>query len=175
MPIRFGTDGWRGIIADDFTFANVQLCAQGVCSLLKARGQDAAGVVIGYDTRFGSTAFADAVAEVTAANGIKTFLADRPAPTPVMSYNVIAKGAGGGVIITASHNPQQWNGFKFKPAYGSSATQDIIDDLERHIEDAEASEGLARIPVYQAEREGLVERGKGRDQFERHRKCASVA
>lgn len=158
MPIRFGTDGWRGIIADDFTFANVQLCAQGVCSLLKTRGQDAAGVVIGYDTRFGSAAFADAVAEVTAANGIKTFLADRPAPTPVMSYNVISKEAGGGVIITASHNSQQWNGFKFKPAYGGSATQDIIDVLERHIEDAEASKGPRRIPVYQAEREGLVER-----------------
>ncbi len=158
MPIKFGTDGWRAVIADDFTFANVRLCAQGVCSLLKARGQDSAGLVIGYDTRFGSAEFADAVAEITAASGIKTFLADRAAPTPVVSYNVVSRRAGGGVVITASHNPPQWNGFKFKPDYGGSATQDVVDELERHIGDAVASGGSGRAHVDEAEVEGLVER-----------------
>ena len=115
--IKFGTDGWRGLIADDFTFENVRKCAQGLADYLKSRGIDSQGVVIGYDTRFLSKDFADAVASVLAGSHIKVYLCTKPAPTPVVSFNVLHYRAAGAVIITASHNPHNWNGFKFKPEY----------------------------------------------------------
>ncbi|MQF98858.1 MAG: phosphoglucomutase/phosphomannomutase family protein [SAR202 cluster bacterium] len=133
MPIQFGTDGWRGIIADDFTFENVRYCAQGVSDYILAQNLANKGLIIGYDTRFSSEEFADTVAEVSAGNGIKTLLCDRPVPTPVISYNVLFRGTGGACVITASHNPPQWNGFKFKPEYAGSASPEIVDALERNV------------------------------------------
>ena len=131
--IRFGTDGWRALIAEDFTFENVARCAQGLSLHLKEFGTAGQGLVVGYDTRFLSPEFAETVAAVCAAQGIKVYLADKPAPTPVLSYNVLHHQAGGAAIITASHNPGQWNGFKFKPEYAGSATQEITDRLEGFI------------------------------------------
>lgn len=131
--IRFGTDGWRALIADEFTFENVARCARGLGDYLKEVGSAGQGLVVGYDTRFLSPEFAKTVAAVCSAQGIKVFLADKPAPTPVISYNVLHHQAGGAAIITASHNPSQWNGFKFKPDYAGSATQDITDHLEECI------------------------------------------
>ena len=131
--IKFGTDGWRALIAKDFTFENVARCAEGLCLHLKEVGTAERGLVVGYDTRFLSPEFAETVAAVCAAQGIKVFLADKPAPTPVISYNVLHRQAGGAAIITASHNASQWNGFKFKPEYAGSATQEITDHLERSI------------------------------------------
>ena len=131
--IKFGTDGWRALIADDFTFANVARCAQGLCRYLKERGTADRGLVVGYDTRFLSAEFAATVAGVCAAEGIKVLLCDKPAPTPVVSYNVLHHNAAGAAIITASHNPAVWNGFKFKPEYAGSATQEITDQLEAAI------------------------------------------
>ena len=131
--IRFGTDGWRALIAEDFTFENVARCAQGLCDHLKAVGTAGNGLIVGYDTRFLSPEFAETVAAVCAAQGIKVYLADKPAPTPVLSYNVLHRQAGGAAVITASHNPGQWNGFKFKPEYAGSATQEITDRLEQSI------------------------------------------
>ncbi|MCH9039606.1 MAG: phosphoglucomutase/phosphomannomutase family protein [Chloroflexi bacterium] len=157
MPIKFGTDGWRAVIAEDYTFENVRLCAQGTAAFLKAHGLDSRGVVIGYDTRFGSEDFAAAVAEVTAANGIPTYVCDRAAPTPVIAYNLVAREGGGGVVITASHNPARWNGFKYKPSYGGSASPEIVAELEEYIEDAERSGDVQRMPLAQAKAEGLVE------------------
>ncbi len=104
-PIKFGTDGWRGIIAEDFTFDNVRICAQGVADYLHKSGLAKHGLVIGYDTRFASRDFASAAAEVIAGNGIKVFLSHKAEPTPVVSYAVVAKQAGGAIVITASHNP----------------------------------------------------------------------
>ena len=98
MPIKFGTDGWRGVIAEDFTFDNVRVCAQGTADMLASNGDDRS-VVVGYDTRFGSERFAAAVAEVFAGNGFHVLLADRPAPTPAIGYNLVARGAGSGVVI----------------------------------------------------------------------------
>ena len=95
MAIKFGTDGWRGIVGEDYTFDNVRLCAQGTAQLLKRQGLASKGLVVGYDTRFASEDFAAAVAEVTTANGITTYLCDRPAPTPVVSYNLVALDSGG--------------------------------------------------------------------------------
>ena len=131
--IRFGTDGWRAIIGEDYTFANVARCARGLCDYMKRRGTAERGLIVGYDTRFLSPEFADTVAGVCASQGIRTLLADVPAPTPVLSYSVMHHQAGGAAIITASHNPAIWNGFKFKPEYAGSATQEITDELEEAI------------------------------------------
>ncbi|MED5207813.1 MAG: hypothetical protein VX895_01645 [Chloroflexota bacterium] len=121
--IRFGTDGWRALIAEDFTFRNVSRCAQGLCDYLKTTGTAEMGLVVGYDTRFLSPEFAETVATVCESQGIKVYLADKFSPTPVLSYNVLHHKTAGAAVITASHNPSQWNGFKFKPEYAGSATQ----------------------------------------------------
>ena len=121
IPIKFGTDGWRGIIAEDFTFPNVRACAQGTAPYLRGAGLAERGLVVGYDTRFAAEDFAAAVAEVVAANGIHVYLCDSTTPTPVVSFTILQKKAGGAVMITASHNPARWSGFKYKPEYGGSA------------------------------------------------------
>lgn len=131
--IKFGTDGWRAIIAEDFTFENVRACAQGVANYLKGKMLGSRGLVIGYDTRFASENFAAAVAEVIAGNGIPAYLCDRACPTPVVSYSIIDRKAGGAVVITASHNPGTYNGFKYKPEYAGSASPEVVAELEREI------------------------------------------
>ena len=141
--IRFGTDGWRALIAEDYTYANVARCARGLCDYLKQRGTADRGLIVGYDTRFLSPEFAETVAAVSASQGIRTLLATASAPTPVLSYNVLHRQAAGAAIITASHNPAAWNGFKFKPEYAGSATQEITDDLEvaiAHVDSVDPSE-----------------------------------
>ncbi len=134
--IKFGTDGWRGIIADDFTFANVARCSQGLADYLRIEGAAGDGLVVGYDTRFASREFAETVASVIAGNGIAVRLCREPAPTPVVSHQVVHSGAAGGVVITSSHNPAAWSGFKFKSAQGGSASQAMTDTLELCIESA---------------------------------------
>src|SRR3989304_6312407 len=120
-PIRFGTDGWRAVIAEDYTYANVRACAEGVARYLEEAGLAGRGLVIGFDTRFASEHFAAAAAQVAAAHAIKVPLFDAAAATPVACHAVLDKGAGGAVIITASHNPAIYNGFKYKPEYGGRA------------------------------------------------------
>src|SRR5579875_3827076 len=129
-PVKFGTDGWRGVIADDFTFSNVRTAAAAIASYVLAKEDPRKGVCIGYDTRFGSPAFAAAVAEVLAGAGIAVRLADRITPTPALSYAVKNLGAAGGVMITSSHNPAQWNGVKYKAAYGGSGSPSIMAEIE---------------------------------------------
>ena len=153
--IQFGTDGWRGLIARDFTFDNVALCAQGVANYLRQGGMADKGLVVGYDTRFASEEFAGRVAEVLAGNGIVTYLSTRAAPTPVVSYNILRREAAGAAIITASHNPALWNGFKYKPEYAGSATPEITGRLEEEIERAER-EGVDSLPLSEAKDRGLV-------------------
>lgn len=157
MPIKFGTDGWRAVIAEDFTFENVRRCAQGAADLIKASGLTPRGVVVGYDTRFLSEEFARAVAEVTTGSGIPTLLSDRPAPTPTISYDLVSRDAGAGIIITASHNPGNYNGFKYKPDYGGSASPEIVDRLENHIDAAVRRDKVDSMPLNEAERQGLLE------------------
>lgn len=156
MAIKFGTDGWRAIIGEDFTFDNVRLCAQGAADLLKSHNLAQRGFVIGYDTRFASAQFAAAVAEVMTANGVPTLLCDRTAPTPTVAYNLVAKDAGAGCVITASHNPAAYNGFKYKPDYGGSALPEIVAELEERIKGA-ATRGALRMPLADAEARGLLE------------------
>lgn len=131
--IKFGTDGWRAVIADEFTFDNVRACAQGVADYLKQSGHQAKQLVIGNDTRFASDEFAAACAEVIAANGIKVLLCSSPAPTPVVSYTVKNTASAGAIIITASHNPGNWNGFKYKDESGASAPTDMVEQIEKKV------------------------------------------
>jgi phosphomannomutase len=136
--IKFGTDGWRGIIADDFTFANVRVAAEAIAAYVHARIDSAEehpsrGLCIGYDTRFGSKAFARACAEVVAATGIPVALANDITPTPALSYAVRERGAAGGIMITSSHNPAQWNGVKYKAWYGGSGKPSIIAAIETYL------------------------------------------
>jgi alpha-D-glucose phosphate-specific phosphoglucomutase len=157
--IEFGTDGWRALIAEDYTFENVRVCAQAVADYLRDIGFAERGLIIGYDTRFGSEHFAAAVAEVVAANGVRVGLCSAPAPTPVVSYSVLDRKAGGGVVITASHNPPEWNGFKYKPDYAGSASPEVVAQLEDRIRHIQAADnGVKRVPLAEAEQRGVVER-----------------
>ena len=131
--IKFGTDGWRGIIADDFTFANVRTAAEAIAAYIHAQEDPKKGLCIAYDTRFGSKAFARACAEVVAATGIPVQLANAVTPTPALSFGVRERGAAGGIMITSSHNPAQWNGIKYKGWYGGSGKPSMITAIESYL------------------------------------------
>ena len=131
--IKFGTDGWRGLIADDFTFENIRRVAGAISSYVLKHEDPARGVVIGYDTRFLSDRVARIIAEVVAAAGIPVRLSDDYVPTPAVSFNVKKMGAAGGVMVTSSHNPWKWNGVKFKAKFGGSATPAIMKMIEDEL------------------------------------------
>jgi alpha-D-glucose phosphate-specific phosphoglucomutase len=133
QEIRFGTDGWRGIIADDFTFDNVRRVAGAIASYVIKYEDSRRGVIIGYDTRFASQPAAQVAAEVIAAAGIPVTLATDYAPTPAVSYAVKSNGAAGGIMVTSSHNPWNWNGVKFKGTFGGSATPAIMKKVEEEL------------------------------------------
>jgi alpha-D-glucose phosphate-specific phosphoglucomutase len=155
-PIKFGTDGWRAVIAEDYTFDNVRACAASVAAYLVQHKLADRGLIVGYDTRFASEDFAAAVAEVVAAQGIPVALTSSHCPTPVVSYAIIDRKAGGGVVITASHNPWRWNGFKYKPEYGGSASPEVIAEIEEPLP-AILAAPIARTPLAEAKAAGLVE------------------
>jgi len=131
--ISFGTDGWRAIIAEDFTFANVRACGEAVARNLIAAGRADLGLVVGFDTRYGSPRFAQAVADVVNSYGIDTQMFDVAAPTPACSFAVVDHSAANGVMITASHNPPEWNGFKVKSSAGGSAPPEEVAQIEEHL------------------------------------------
>ena len=131
--IRFGTDGWRGVIADDFTFDNLALVAQATAEYFETVPDCERTVLVGYDVRFLSPQFASTVAEILAGNGFRVLLMDRAYPTPYVSFEVQRLGLVGGIVITASHNPANFNGFKVKAAYGGSATPMITSQIESRI------------------------------------------
>lgn len=154
MRIKFGTDGWRGVIARDFTFDNLALVAQATMDYLKQKSLEQKGLVIGYDRRFLSRDFALRVAEVAAGNGICVLLSNGYAPTPAVSWTVRETGAGAGVMITASHNPPEYNGFKIKESFGGSAlpsTTKAVEDIVasnlaggRRVEECAFDDAVAR-------------------------------
>ncbi len=157
MTIQFGTDGWRALMSEEFTVENVKICAQAVCNFMLDRDMGQNGLIIGYDTRFNSEVFAKTVAEVAAGNQIPVILCDRPCPTPVLSYNLVSKECGAGVVITASHNSKEWNGFKFKPSYGGSASPEIISEIETYISSIGNPEKIPTMPIESAKEMGLLE------------------
>jgi alpha-D-glucose phosphate-specific phosphoglucomutase len=133
QEIKFGTDGWRGIIADDFTFENVRRVAGAIAAYVLKYEDAQRGVFVGYDARFASPRAAQIVAEVIAAAGIPVKLANDYTPTPAVSYAVKHQGAAGGVMVTSSHNPWNWNGVKFKGKFGGSATPAIMKKIEEEL------------------------------------------
>ena len=139
--IRFGTDGWRAIVGEDYTFKNVRVCAAAVAMDLKSTGQARRGVAVGYDTRFQSEQFAQTAAETIAQSGGPVQISDRSLPTPALSYAVTTMGAACGVMITASHNPPEWNGFKVKSEAGGSAPPEQVERIEAHLPAAIAAVG----------------------------------
>jgi phosphomannomutase len=132
--ISFGTDGWRGLIADDFTEANVARVVQAVAETWAETGDAGRPVVVGYDTRFASGRMAGLAAGVLAANGWRVLLADRPVPTPAVSLAVTRHGAAGGLVVTASHNPASFNGLKVKAAFGGSASPEMTAQVEARLD-----------------------------------------
>src|SRR6476646_1726208 len=141
--IKFGTDGWRGVIAEDYTFENVRRVAGAIAAYVLKNEDPSRGLVIGYDTRFGSHRFAQAAAEVLAAAGISIKLSNDYTPTPALSYAVRTLKTAGGVMITSSHNPWDWNGVKFKATYGGSATPAIIKQIEGYVREGAMPKGKA--------------------------------
>src|SRR6202167_5379376 len=141
QEIKFGTDGWRGIIADDFTFDNVPRVAGAIASYVLKYEIPQHGVVVGYDTRFASQRAAEVAAEVIAVAGVPVKLANDYTPTPAVSFAVKDKGAAGGVMVTSSHNPWNWNGVKFKGKFGGSATPDIMRKVEEELRAATMPRG----------------------------------
>jgi alpha-D-glucose phosphate-specific phosphoglucomutase len=154
--IKFGTDGWRAVIAEDFTFDNVRACAQGVADYLKKAKVAERGLVIGYDTRFASEDFAAAAAEVLAGNKIKVKLCSKAAPTPVISYAVTATKSAGGIIITASHNPGRWNGFKFKDEAGASAPSEVAAEIEKNANEVLSTGKVKRLSLAEGLKNRLI-------------------
>jgi phosphomannomutase len=141
--IRFGTDGWRGRVAEDYTFDSVRRCAQGFASYMRAQGRGGEPIVVGHDKRFSGEHFAAAVAEVLAANGFRVLLTDGAMPTPVISYAVVAQGAAGAVNVTASHNPPTDNGFKVRDEHGGAIAPDGLLEIESGIPDIGGVQRLA--------------------------------
>jgi phosphomannomutase len=132
-PIKFGTDGWRAVIADTFTFDNVRRAAQATATYFKTVEGPERAVLVGFDVRFQSREFARVAAEVFSANGFRVVMLDRPYPTPYVSFEVRRRKFVGGVMITASHNPPAFNGFKVKAHFGGSATPSITAKIEEAL------------------------------------------
>ncbi|HHX64697.1 MAG TPA: phosphoglucomutase/phosphomannomutase family protein [Chloroflexi bacterium] len=155
--IKFGTDGWRAGIAEDYTFENVRYCAQGTADYIVAEGLAEQGMIVGYDTRFRSEDFARAVAEVLAGNGVRVYLADRAAPTPVLSYAILPYRTGGGIWITASHNPPTDNGYKLRSSYAGAAAPETLALVEERIGAAQESGRVKHTDYDRAVKEGLIQ------------------
>lgn len=156
LQIKFGTDGWRGRIAEEYTFANLRRCAQGFASYLLDKGYKGEWVVVGYDMRFDSENFAASAAEVLAANGLRVYLTHGATPTPAIAYSVVNLQAVGAVNITASHNPFTDNGFKVRDRFGGAIDPAGLLEIESRIPGSEGQ--VKRLDLTAAEAQGLVRR-----------------
>ena len=154
QKIHFGTDGWRGGIADDYTFENVRRCAQGFASYLLKHGNAGQWIIIGYDKRFLSENFAQSAAEVLTANGLQVYLTNGPTPTPVISYSVVHRKAVGALNITASHNPPTDNGFKVRDPNGGAIPPEGLAEIESLIPDSDAD--VKSMPAADAKSQGKL-------------------
>ncbi len=146
QTIKFGTDGWRGIIGEDFTVENARIVAGAIARYVVRSEDPRKGVLIGYDHRLDSDRVAAAIAEVFSATGTPVWLTDKPCPTPAISLLVRQRNAAGGIVVTASHNPHSWNGLKYKASYGSSALPSIVAQIESELAGI-VSNGVPTLPV----------------------------
>jgi phosphoglucomutase len=155
--IAFGTSGWRGILCEDFTYENVKIVVQAIADTIKASGEQEKGIVIGCDTRFMGQRFVEASARVLAGAGIKAFICERDTPTPVISYEILRRGAAGGINFTASHNPPEYNGVKFSPSWGGPALPETTKEIERRANAMIGVGGYKELSLEEGARLGLVE------------------
>lgn len=151
--IRFGTDGWRARIAEDYTFDNVRRCAQGFASYLIAHDKGSADVVVGYDKRFAAEYFGAAAAEVMAGNGFRVWLTDTATPTPLIAYSIVERGAAGAINITASHNPPTDCGFKVRDERGAAVAPEGLTEIEALIPSIGE---VRRVPLEEAQAKGQI-------------------
>ena len=156
MAIKFGTDGWRAIMAEDFTFKNVEIVVQGVANYLKGAELPGEGIVIGYDNRFLSPEFAQRAAEVLMGNGIKVFVCESAMPTPVTAYAVVEEKAQGALMFTASHNPPAYNGVKFIPHYGGPALPEVTTAIEEQVKGVQEKGEIGALLYQVGVEQGMV-------------------
>jgi alpha-D-glucose phosphate-specific phosphoglucomutase len=166
--MKFGTDGWRAIMCDTFTFENVKIVVQAIADYIKNHGEEAKGMVVGYDARFFSDRFALEAARVLAANGIPVYVVDRDTPTPVVAYEVVQRKTAGAIMFTASHNPPEYNGIKYIPWYGGPASPDITQEIEANIERVLKEGSLRQISVEEAREKGLLEHFDPKSDYMEH-------
>ncbi|MEM0233355.1 MAG: hypothetical protein QXL22_04970 [Candidatus Nezhaarchaeales archaeon] len=152
MTIRFGTDGWRGVMDKDFTIDRVKMVAQAIAEYVISRGLARYGIVVGYDSRRDSEQYAKACVEVLAGNRIPTYVMTHDTPTPVVAFATVKLRAGGAIMITASHNPPEYNGIKFIPHYGGPASTEITQEIEEQISRVKVSS----ISISDADKKGLI-------------------
>ncbi len=155
--ITFGTSGWRGILCEDFTFENVKVVVQAIADTIKASGEGEKGVVIGCDTRFMGQRFVEASARVLAGAGIKAYICERDTPTPVISYEILRRGAAGGINFTASHNPPEYNGVKFSPSSGGPALPETTNEIERRANSSVGTSCYKELSLEDAKKQNLAE------------------
>ncbi|MBW6510661.1 MAG: phosphoglucomutase/phosphomannomutase family protein [Desulfuromonadaceae bacterium] len=155
--IIFGTSGWRGLLADDFTFGKVRIVTRAIADHLLAQGTADGGVIVGCDARFLGKNFVAAAAQILAAAGIKAFVCDRDTPTPVIAHEIIRRGCSGAINFTASHNPYEYNGLKFSPASGGPALPGTTADIERRANEMSVVDNVDQMTVEQARSHGLYE------------------
>lgn len=155
--IKFGTSGWRGILADEFTFENVKVVTQAIADYLRQQGGLEQGVVVGFDARFMGDRFAGETARVLAGAGIKALLCRRDTPTPVIAHEILRRGAAGGINFTASHNPFNYNGLKFSPAWGGPALPETTRDIEQRANSMLGEICYREMPLNQGREKGLIE------------------
>ena len=136
IPVKFGTDGWRGVIGEDFTLENARIVGHAIARYVVRAEDPRRGVLIGYDHRHESDTVAELMAEIISSTGTPVWLADKPCPTPTISLLVRQRNAAGGIVVTASHNPHSWNGIKYKASYGSSALPSIVAQIEQELAEA---------------------------------------
>ncbi len=174
--LRFGTDGWRAIMAEEFTFANVRFATQAVARYLKAHDLAHRGVIVARDARFLSDRFAEAVVGVLAGAEIRAFTLPADLPTAAVASAVLERRAGGAVVITGGHRPPEWNGLKFIPEYGGPASPEIVAEIEENMALSAPDEKIFSLPPAKAEEQGLVEEIDPRaDYFARLRKLVDLA
>lgn len=163
--IKFGTSGWRGIVCDEFTLANVRVVTQAIADYLHDQKLAEKGVVVGYDARFMGKDFARETVRVLAGAGIKAFLCNRDTPTPVISHELIRRQAAGAINFTASHNPYDYNGIKFSPAWGGPALPETTGDIEKRANAMLGEIVFKDMPLDEAERMGLFEEIDPREDY----------
>jgi len=168
MSIKFGTDGWRAIMAEEFTFANVRMVAYAIAKYVKDAQKASKGVVIGYDTRFLSDKFAETCARVLLGADIKVLLMERDAPTPVTAFTAVKRNTAGAIMLTASHNPPYYNGMKFIPEYGGPASPQITAQIESNLQTIMPNEKILEKSIEKGIAEKMLEKiDPSEDYFEK--------